>query len=111
MNDRKLVHGFLDRFHQEYGVSVIVHGDATGADRLSAEWAELNGIDVDPYPADWKTHGKYDAGFIRNQEMIDTGKLDGLICFPGHNGTADMVTRANKAGIEVWECKYDRKSH
>lgn len=106
MNDRKLVHGFLDRFHEEYGVSMVIHGDATGADELSKEWAILNGIDQTPYPAEWHIHGKYEAGFIRNQEMIDKGKLDGLISFPGHNGTADMVTRATKAGIEIWECRY-----
>lgn len=106
MNDHKLVHGFLDRFHEEYGVTVLIHGDATGADRSSAEWAENNGLITEAYPADWKTHGKYDAGFIRNQQMIDEAVPDGVICFPGHNGTADMVSRAKKAGIEVWECSY-----
>jgi hypothetical protein len=33
--------------------------------------------------------------------MIDGGKPDLVITFPGGRGTADMVRRAEKAGIEV----------
>jgi hypothetical protein len=43
------------------------------------------------------------AGPIRNQRMIDEGKPDLVIAFPGGRGTADMVSRAKKAGIPVQE--------
>ena len=35
--------------------------------------------------------------------MIDVGKPDAVIAFPGGRGTADMVQRANQAGIPVFQ--------
>ena len=89
----------------------LVHGDASGADRLAA-WAahlldasgELCGeypITIKPHPANWEKHGKA-AGPIRNQEMLDSG-VDLVIVFPGGKGTADMRKRALKAGVVVVE--------
>ena len=53
------------------------------------------------YPAQWDVYGRR-AGPIRNQEMIDEGKPDGVVAFPGGKGTADMVRRAEAAGLKVW---------
>lgn len=78
----------------------IIQGGAKGADFLAKTWAKSVGIPVDEYPADWKTHGKA-AGGIRNQKMLDEGKPDLVIAFPGGAGTADMVRRAEKAGVPV----------
>ena len=33
--------------------------------------------------------------------MIDEGKPDVVIFFPGGSGTADMIAKADKAGIEI----------
>ena len=82
--------------------TVIIHGAAKGADSLASEWAALNEVKEEVFPADWKTHGRA-AGPIRNQQMLDEGKPDLVIAFPGGRGTADMVKRARKAGIEVME--------
>ncbi len=41
------------------------------------------------------------AGSIRNQQMIDEGKPDLVVAFPGGFGTKDMVRRAKKHNIEV----------
>ena len=48
---------------------------------------------------DWKKYGKK-AGPLRNQQMLEEGKPDLVVAFPGGNGTADMVRRAKKANIE-----------
>jgi predicted Rossmann-fold nucleotide-binding protein len=80
----------------------IICGAANGADRLAADWAFYRGVSLDLYPAEWRKHGK-SAGPIRNQKMIDEGKPDLVIAFPGGRGTADMVRRAQDAGIEVRE--------
>ena len=79
---------------------VIITGGASGADELAAQYAEVFGIRLRVYPADWKTHGRA-AGPIRNQKMLDEGKPDLVIAFPGGRGTADMVRRAKAAGIPV----------
>ena len=82
----------------------IISGCARGADSLAIKWVENAGpydfIKLKKYPADWAKFGK-SAGPIRNQQMLDEGKPDLVVAFPGGNGTADMVRRAKKAGIEV----------
>ncbi len=80
----------------------IISGMATGADSAAVDWAITNWLKVHEFPADWNKHGKA-AGPIRNQQMLDEGKPDLVVAFPGGNGTADMVRRAKKAGIEVIE--------
>ena len=48
------------------------------------------------------THGK-GAGPIRNQRMLDAGQPDLVVAFEGGRGTADMITRTKRAGIEILE--------
>ena len=85
---------------RELQPTVIIHGAARGADRL-ADWAaDSLGIPKLPFPAKWGLHGKK-AGTIRNQQMLDEGKPDMVLAFPGGRGTEDMVGRAEKAGIPV----------
>lgn len=79
---------------------VIISGGAPGADTLAIQWANYNNVPFEVYPALWNVHGK-SAGFIRNQQMIDEGKPDLVISFPGGNGTKDMITRAMKHNIKV----------
>lgn len=40
---------------------------------------------------------------MRNQVMLDEWRPEGVIALPGGDGTDDMVSRARKAGIPVWE--------
>lgn len=80
----------------------IISGDAIGADWLTRAWAKYYCFGYEGYPADWKKY-KRAAGAIRNQQMLDEGKPDLVIAFPGGSGTADMVRRAKKAGIKVIE--------
>lgn len=103
-NDYELMHKILGRmFNGEY--DTLIHGDAPGADRLSETWLKHNFKMFQPiqrYPADWKKHG-YGAGPIRNQQMLDEGKPDIVIAFPGGTGTKDMIDKAKKAGKIVIE--------
>lgn len=57
------------------------------------------GLAVEVHPADWGRYGKA-AGPIRNQEMLESG-IDLVIALPGGRGTADMVRRAEGAGVPV----------
>ncbi|MCG8444954.1 MAG: DUF2493 domain-containing protein [Hyphomicrobiales bacterium] len=78
----------------------LIHGGARGADEGAADWGRSEGIKVISYPANWRKHGK-SAGPIRNQKMLDEGKPDIVMAFPGGKGTADMMRRAEAAGIPV----------
>lgn len=91
----------LHEYHIE-PVALVIHGAAPGADSLAKEWADLRGIAENGYPADWTRFGRK-AGPIRNQRMLDQGKPDIVIAFPGGRGTADMVRRARTAGIPALE--------
>ena len=81
---------------------VIIQGGASGADRLAERWAQARGLTVRTYRALWGQYGKR-AGPIRNQRMVDEGRPDLVVSFPGGRGTADMVRRAHAAGLPVRE--------
>jgi UDP-N-acetylmuramoylalanine-D-glutamate ligase len=100
-NDFDTVYDYLKVLvtHQLEPVTII-HGAARGADSLAALAAERLGFDTEQYPANWSKHGRA-AGPIRNKQMLDSG-LDLVIAFPGGRGTANMITQARKAGVEVW---------
>lgn len=82
--------------------SVIIQGEAKGADSLAKMWAYNHDIPVESYPANWDRHGKQ-AGFIRNYRMLKEGKPDLVIAFPGGRGTEMMVQLARAANVEVIE--------
>jgi hypothetical protein len=79
--------------------SAVIHGNARGADRMGGVWAKNKRIPVEVFEADW-SNGR-SGGPVRNQRMIDEGKPDLVVAFPGNTGTADMVRRADAAGIPV----------
>jgi hypothetical protein len=78
--------------------AVIIHGDARGADRMGAQWGFDHGAAIESYPADWARY-RGAAGPIRNQAMLDHGKPDVVLAFPGGKDTADMVSRARRRGV------------
>ena len=89
----------------EYGnwlpaVTIITGECPTGVDQAAIDWAVVNWTGYKGFPADWKTHGKA-AGPIRNKQMLDEGKPDVVVAFPGGKGTANMVKLAREAGVPV----------
>lgn len=98
-SDQAVVFGTLERVHASRVITEVIHGDASGADKISGDWAAMHGIKVTACAADWSKHGRA-AGPIRNGFML-TLKPDGVIAFPGGRGTADMCAQAEKAGIPV----------
>src|ERR1700677_2668197 len=83
-------------------ITEVIHGGARGADKMGGKWFTDRHIPERVFKANWELHGKA-AGPIRNQQMLDEGKPDLVIAFPGGNGTRDMIQRAKKAGIRVIE--------
>jgi hypothetical protein len=81
---------------------LIIEGEARGADKMAAVYAEHHGIPVERYPANWDLHGKA-AGPIRNTQMLREGKPDLVVAFlaPNSRGTRNMISQAEKAGVPV----------
>jgi hypothetical protein len=92
----------MDFLHIRNKFVRVIHGGASGADNAAHFWAGYNRIPVDVYEAHWNRHGNA-AGILRNQRMLDEGKPDLVVAFPGGAGTADMVRRARRAGLPVYE--------
>ena len=80
----------------------IIAGKAKGADTMAVDWAVVNWCEFTEFPADWNKHGKK-AGFLRNRQMLEEGKPDIVVAFPGGHGTRMMIDIAKKAGVEVYE--------
>ena len=91
--------------------TMVIHGDAAGADTLSDFAAREHGFSVRSYPARWDLEGR-GAGPRRNARMIAEEHpdregvcLDQCLAFTddlaNSKGTRDMVTRAVKANIPV----------
>jgi len=84
--------------------TVVIEGDARGADRLAGLAADQLGFAKEVYPADWTKHGKR-AGYLRNTQMLVEGKPDLVYAFHSNiatsKGTAMMVRIAAEAGVKV----------
>lgn len=100
-SDREYAYRVLDQLHSLHDFTLLINGDAPGADFLSSEWAHSRKITVKTFPADWAKHGR-SAGPKRNQQMLDFG-VNLVVAFPGGRGTDDMVRRARNAGVTVSE--------
>ena len=67
----------------------VVSGGARGIDLNGEEWADLAGVPIKVFAADWKKHGRA-AGPVRNGEMADYGDRLLLIWNGDSRGSADM---------------------
>jgi hypothetical protein len=90
----------LDAFRRANAVTVVIHGDARGADTIGGKWADTRGIPVEKYPADW-ARLRNAAGPARNAQMLREGKPDHVFVLPGGRGTANMVIQAKEAGVPI----------
>jgi hypothetical protein len=115
-SDQDVVFSALDRLHQATPITVLIHGASKGADARASAWAKARNVLVNSYPASWQdishpdalikytSSGRaYDgrAGFRRNQVMLDRGRPEFIVAFPGGSGTRDMVKRAKAAGLRI----------
>jgi hypothetical protein len=100
--NREAVFSALHWCAEVYGWLTIIEGGAIGADRLAREWAQLHYHGLVTVKAEWDVYGN-SAGPLRNEKMIVSGKPDGVIAFPGGDGTADMKRRAVQHGLPLWE--------
>lgn len=103
--ERKIIEDAL----RDAGATVVVHGNARGADSVAKWWALDNGIEYRAYPANWDLYGRA-AGALRNQEMLDKEHrpeepIERVLAFPTEKsvGTMDMIRRAREVGLRVTE--------
>ena len=105
-DDRPMLVRVLDMLHEQHNFSVVIHGAARGADRLADYWAVTNRLPVFKFHANWKMQGLA-AGPIRNAKMLEKGRPDLVVAFPGNGGTKNMVRQALTAKVEVRKVRAD----
>ena len=101
-NNRNVLYAVMNTI-KKYGPSVgkpiteIVSGCARGADFLGIEWADVYGLRITRFPAEWDKYGK-SAGFIRNADM--GAYADAAIIFWDgvSKGTKHMIQTMKKLG-------------
>ena len=98
--NRRQINTVLMKIHTERGIALVIHGAASGADTLAGMWARHNHIPVCEFPANWSQRGRQ-AGPERNGHMLQFGKPDLVVAFPGGSGTANMIAQAERAGVDV----------
>ena len=90
----------LDAIADGAPIELVAEGGASGADALARDWATSRRIPTVQYRAQWDTYGP-SAGPRRNGEMLRDVRPDLVVAFPGGRGTADMVKKAEHAGVPV----------
>lgn len=99
--DRDGVYTALGSLLAQLQAEQVVQGGASGADEMAADWCEENSFPCVTVPAKWDQYGKA-AGPLRNQLMLDRYQPVAVIAFPGAAGTADMIRKAERAGVPVF---------
>ncbi len=83
-----------------FDVTTVISGTAKGVDQLGEDYAELFGLDVERFPADWSQHGRA-AGPIRNRAMAEAADALVAVWDGSSRGTKNMIETARKLGLAV----------
>ena len=87
--------------HCGWGPTVVLDGEARGADALGEAWGTLAGVAVEPFPADWERYGK-SAGYHRNEEMAARAEALVALWDGKSRGTKNMIDVARRKGLRVF---------
>lgn len=107
--ERGTVFFHLDRMHAANPIEMIITGADTEIDRDAQGWAEARRVTRAIFQVKWGLYGNGAMG-RRNAEMIEKGRPTDLFVFPGERGTADLILRARRAGLNITHlCLTERK--
>lgn len=95
--NKEKIYSILDHFNPD----VIIHGDCSGVDTISKNWAIERGKEQIPYPYP-SEYGKA-GGPIRNRQMCREHQDAKLVAFPGGRGTASCKKEAKLVNIPIYE--------
>lgn len=102
---RQMHWDWLDKLHEEYEITELIQGGASGADAGAKLWALRKAIDCTEFLCNWVKYGP-SAGPRRNQRMLDYlllggGEVAGIM-FPGGAGTKDCAQRLKTAKVHLF---------
>jgi hypothetical protein len=107
-SDREFLFDKLTELHRASPIVFVATGGAWGADQLAQDWAQENRISFKAWLPRWHVHGLA-AGPMRNQAMLDEGRPDLVVVFPGGRGTDDILRRARQVAerraLSIVDCR------
>ena len=102
--DRAKLFEVLDAILIEHDIELLIHGGASGADALAAEWAEHRDVQQVVCAGTWPPSDMTTATTARRMiEILLHGRQHTLVAFPGGWETLSLVKRARAAGIDIIE--------
>lgn len=99
----------MSRLHRDYRITMVLHGDETGAAYMASLFAEMMDLAGWKFKAD-RIKFKEAAGPIRNAEMLRIGRPHMALTMPGGVVTRDMALRCLKAGVPLYFYNEDTES-
>jgi hypothetical protein len=89
----------------DFDITCIVSGTARGVDQLGEYAANILGIPIVQYPADWDYYGK-SAEYTRNSLMANNADALIAIWDGVSKGTQHMITIARLKGLQTFIYRY-----
>ncbi len=110
IHDKNLVYDCIEK--SKVTITELVSGCAAGVDSLAEAYALDHDIQVMPFWADWKKHGK-SAGPIRNKQMAEYADAAVVIWNGQSNGARNMIENMRSAGkpVILWDCNGKRRNY
>jgi len=100
--DHQRIWGVLDKVLAKYPDMVLFHGgNPTGGEHIAALWARSRKVVHVAFRPDWDKFQKA-APFRRNDQML-AALPKALVACPGNGINANLVDKARKMGIRVWQ--------
>jgi len=101
-SDKALIKGFINSCPDD---TIIIEGEARGADSIARDCALERGLIVEKFPANWDRDGK-SAGPIRNSQMLKEGNPDIVVAYSddlkNSKGTRHMISISQRAGKDCY---------
>lgn len=91
-------------------ITHVISGKAKGIDTYGEKFAQINGLPILEYPANWSKYGKY-AGFIRNKEMVKIADCLIAIWDGKSNGTRHTIKLAMDKRIKIFLFRTDNRKY
>ncbi len=99
--DKQLLTRTLRDYTQRHKVSIIVLGQAHGAETMAAEWAMQNNVRLSIVPTNRHMQG-FEATVERNTRIIETNRdAFAVLHFMGCENSEDLCQRALSNNIAV----------
>ena len=95
LTDKNLVFGCIEK--SKVAITELVSGGAQGVDLLGEAYALEKDIQVIPFWADWRRHGKA-AGPIRNKKMAEYAEAAIIIWDGKSAGARNMIENMRSIG-------------